>query len=63
MPKELELIASEFGKSHVIVHRKDINLYGTNIQAATAPFLRIIESECKRKKQSKITVLVIISNT
>ena len=60
MSRELDILAHEYKKKSATVIRKDVNLYGTNIQNATSSFLRIIEQDCKRDKQSNFTLLVII---
>jgi hypothetical protein len=60
MSRELDILANEYKKKPATVIRKDVNLYGTNIQNATSSFLRTIEQDCKKEKQSKFTLLVII---
>lgn len=60
MSRELDILANEYKKKPATVVRKDVNLYGTNIQNATSSFLRSVEQECKRDKQSNFTLLVII---
>jgi len=61
MSRELDIIANEYKKKPATVIRKEVNLYGTNIQKATGAILRQIEQECKKINQSKITLVVIIS--
>ena len=60
MSRELDILANEYKKKPATVIRKDVNLYGTNIQNATSSFLRSVEQDCKRQKQSFFTLLVII---
>jgi hypothetical protein len=60
MSRELDILANEYKKKPATVIRKDVNLYGTNIQNATSSFLRSVEQECKRDKQSNFTLLVVI---
>ena len=60
MSRELDILANEYKKKPATVIRKDVNLYGTNIQNATSSFLRTIEQDCKKEKQSNFTLLVII---
>ena len=60
MSRELDILAHEYKKKPATVIRKDVNLYGTNIQSATSSFLRTIEQDCKRDKKSNFTLLVII---
>jgi hypothetical protein len=60
MSRELDILANEYKKKPATVIRKDVNLYGTNIQNATSSFLRAIEQDCKRDKQSNFTLVVII---
>lgn len=59
MSRELDLIAKEFSKKPVTVMRSEINLYGTNIQYASAQFLREVERECKREKNGNVILIVI----
>lgn len=60
MSRELDILAHEYKKKPATVIRKDVNLYGTNIQNATLSFLRSVEHECKRDKQSNLILLVIV---
>ncbi len=59
MSRELDMLAKEFSKKPVTVMRTEINLYQTNIQSATAQFLREVERECKRKKKNSIKIYVL----
>ena len=61
MSRELDILANEYKKKPATVIRKDVNLYGTNIQNATSSFLRSVEQECKKQKNSSIILVVIIS--
>jgi hypothetical protein len=61
MSRELDILANEYKKKPATVIRKDVNLYGTNIQNATSSFLRSVEQECKKNKNSKITIIVIVN--
>jgi len=61
MSRELDILANEYKKKPATVIRKDVNLYGTNIQNATSSFLRSVEQECKKQKNSYVTFVVIIS--
>jgi hypothetical protein len=60
MSRELDLISAEFKKKPVIVFRKEVNLYGSNIQSACSTFLRSVEMECRRSKQSHVILIAII---
>ncbi len=60
MSRELDLLAKEFSKKPVTVMRTEVNLYQTNIQTATAQFLREVERECKKDKKSKFTIAIFI---
>ncbi len=60
MSRELDSLAKEFSKTPVTVLRTEVNLYQTNIQSATAQFLREVERECKREKKVNLKVIVII---
>ena len=62
MSRELDLLAREFSKKPVTVMRTEVNLYQTNIQSATAQFLREVERECKREKKANATMFVLINN-
>jgi hypothetical protein len=62
MSRELDLLAKEFSKKPVTVMRTEVNLYQTNIQSATSQFLREVERECKKEKQSAVTLIAIILN-
>jgi len=61
MSRELDILANEYKKKPATVIRKDVNLYGTNIQNATSSFLRSVEQECKKNKNSQITIVVIVN--
>lgn len=61
MSRELDLLAHEYKKKPATVIRKDVNLYGTTIQNATSSFLRTIEQECKKEKQSIVQIIAVIS--
>jgi len=57
MSRELDLLAREFQKTPATVMKTEINLYQTNIQSASGAFLRKVEQECKRKRQSVVTLI------
>ncbi len=60
MSRELDILAKEFQKKPVTVIRKDVNIYGTSIQSATSSLLRAVEQECKKQRQSHVTLIVVI---
>jgi len=60
MSRELDLLAREFSKTPVTVMRTEVNLYQSNIQSSASAFLKRIEQESKKQKQSKITLIAII---
>lgn len=60
MSRELDLLAREFSKTPVTVMRTEVNLYQSNIQSAPAPFLKKVEQECKKQKQSSVTLIAVI---
>lgn len=60
MSRELDLLAREFSKTSVTVLRTQINLFHSNIQTTTSPFLKKIEQECKKEKQPTVTLVAII---
>lgn len=62
MSRELDLLAKEFSKKPVTVMRTEVNLYQTNIQSATAQFLREEERECKKAKNATVKIVTIFSN-
>ena len=61
MSRELDILAHEYKKKPATVIRKDVNLYGTNIQNATSSFLKSVEQECRKQKNSYVSFIVIIS--
>lgn len=60
MSRELDILAREFRKTPVTVMRTEVNLYQTNIQSASSAFLKKIEQECKKEKQSTVTLIALI---
>ncbi len=60
MSRELDILAKEFNKKPVTVMRTLVNLYQTNIQSASTAFLKKIEQECKKEKQSTVTLIALI---
>lgn len=63
MSRELDLLARELQKVPATVMRTEVNLYQTNIQSASAAFLRRIEQEAKREKSGSITLVAVIKST
>ena len=61
MSRELDLLAREFQKTPVTVIRTELNLYGANIQTAAGAFLRSVEQQCKKEKQSALTLIAILN--
>ena len=61
MSRELDILANEYKKKPATVIRKDVNLYGTNIQSATSSFLRSVEQECKKQRQSNVNIIAVIT--
>lgn len=62
MSRELDLIAKEYQSKKATVLRKDLNLYQTSISTAASAFLRDIESQAKRQRQAKVTLVAMISD-
>lgn len=60
MSRELDILAREFRQTPVTVIRTEVNLYQTNIQSASSAFLKKIEQECKKEKQSTVTLIALI---
>lgn len=60
MSRELDLLAKEFSKTPVTVMRTEVNLYQSNVQSATSAFLKKIEQECKKQRQSTVTLIAVI---
>ena len=60
MSRELDLLAREFNKTPVTVMRAEVNLYQSNIQSVASPFLKKIEQECKKQRQSTVTLVAVI---
>lgn len=63
MSRELDLLSREFSKTPATVMRANVNLYQTNIQSATAAFLRSVEQEAKREKSGSITLVAVIKSS
>lgn len=62
MSRELDLLAREFNRAPTTVMRTELNLYQTNIQNASAAFLKKIEQEAKREKTATITLVAVIKS-
>ncbi len=62
MSRELDLLSREFSKTPATVMRANVNLYQTNIQSATAAFLRSVEQQCKREKVAKVVLIAVITD-
>jgi hypothetical protein len=60
MSRELDLLAKEFAKTPATVMRTEVNLYQTNIHSATSAFLKKVEQECKKQRQSTITLIAVL---
>ncbi len=60
MSRELDLLAKEFAKTPTIVMRTEVNLYQTNIHSATSAFLKKVEQECKKQKQSTFRLIAVL---
>jgi hypothetical protein len=60
MSRELDLLAREYQKTPVTVLRTELNLYQTSIQTAVASFLREVEKQCKKQKQSTVSIVAVI---
>jgi hypothetical protein len=60
MSRELDLLAKEFSKTPVTIMRTEVNLYQTNIHSATSVFLKKVEQECKKQKQSTFTLIATL---
>ncbi len=58
MSRELDLLAKEFSKKPVTSMRTEVNLYQTNIQSATAQFLREVERESRKKRKSNFIIYI-----
>lgn len=60
MSQNLDLLAKEFSKTPVTVMRAEVNLYQTNIQSVASAFLKKIEQECKKQRQSTVMLIAVI---
>lgn len=60
MSRELDLLAREFAKTQATVLREEVNLYQTNIQTDANRFLRSVERQCKKERQSAVTLIAVI---
>lgn len=61
MSRELDLLAREFSKTPVTVMRTELNLYGSKIQVASSSFIRKIEGVSKSHKNSRVTLIAVIT--
>ncbi len=60
MSRELDMLAKEFSKKPVTVMRTEINLYQTNIQSATAQFLREADKLSKKEKKNCLILIALM---
>lgn len=56
------MLARELQKTPATVMRTELNLYQTNIQSASAAFLRNIEQEAKKEKTATVTLVAVIKS-
>ena len=61
MSRELDVLAREFSKKPCTVLRRDLNLYGKNLQQEMAGFAREVEKEAKKTKRGKLTVVAVLN--
>ena len=61
MSRELDLLAREFSRKPCTILRKDLSLFGKNLQQEMAGFSRDVEKEAKRTKQGTLKVTAILS--
>jgi hypothetical protein len=61
MSRELDIIAKEYQSKKATVLRRDLNLYQTSISTATSNFLREVEFQSKKQKQSNVILIAIIN--
>jgi hypothetical protein len=62
MSREIDMLARELQKTPATVMRTELNLYQTNIQSASAAFLRNIEQEAKKEKTATVTLVAVIKS-
>lgn len=60
MSKELDELSKELVKDKPTVIRREISLYRTTINTASATFLREVDQESRRMKQANLTLLAIL---
>lgn len=60
MSKELDELSKELAKDKPTVIRREISLYRTTINTASATFLREVDQESRRMKQANLTLLAIL---
>lgn len=60
MSRELDLFAKEYQSKKATVLRNNISLYQTTMSAASASFLREVESQCKRQKLANVVLIAVI---
>jgi cell division septum initiation protein DivIVA len=60
MNKKLDDLSKEFDKDKSIVIRREVSLYLSSISSATAAFLREVDQQSKKMKQSNLTLVAIL---
>lgn len=58
---KLDLLAKEFSKKLCTALRKDLNLYGKNLQQEMAGFTTEVEKEAKSTRQGTLKVVAVMS--
>lgn len=60
MSKELDDLAKEHQKLKPTVMKKEISIFQSSLSIEAASFLRSVEQECKRQKQSYVKLIAIL---
>ena len=58
--RELDQLAKQFSRESVSLHRKDVSLYGRNLQLELSGFIKDIEGAAKRGKTGKVILVAIL---
>ena len=58
--KELDQLARQFSKESASLLRKDLSLYGKNIQQEMSNFARGVEKTAKKDKTGKVVLVAIL---
>lgn len=58
--RELDILAKQFSRGSASIHRKDVSLFGKNIQAEVNGFTKEVERTAKKDKTGKLVLVAIL---